>query len=180
MVNRSRKFSVSQVSEFLAAVRIVYEELSAADEFIYVYNDAGHVYMVTLESIPWNWIKHSCTDTGDIRAIVKPCKSDIASIASKAIYIGEYDDIYPRFEQRFIAYKGKKPKQHNNGLAFEYAVYAFYGKGDTWYHNSTPFYEKGDIEINGRQIQIKSYGARILTGEQLNRLQAHAKKGVDK
>ncbi len=60
--------------------------------------------------------------------------------------------------------------KYNRGVEFERIIsemngQAFRGK------DNVPFYVEGDLEINGKQVQIKFNGAQIVAERTLKRLQ---------
>lgn len=60
--------------------------------------------------------------------------------------------------------------KYNNGEHFEHYIHEINGK--TWVKDSIPFYVAGDIELNGKQVQIKFDGATLVSETTLIRLYA--------
>ncbi len=60
-------------------------------------------------------------------------------------------------------------KSYNRGQLFEKLIYNRYNQ--LWQHNSTPFFEKGDITINGVEIQIKYNKATFCSLKTLEELE---------
>lgn len=60
--------------------------------------------------------------------------------------------------------------KYNNGEHFEHYIHEINGK--TWVKDSIPFYVAGDIELNGKQVQIKFDGATLVSETTLVRLYA--------
>ena len=49
----------------------------------------------------------------------------------------------------------------NKGYAFEYMIYKYYNRASEWKKDNTKFYQKGDININGIEYQIKSHRGNL-------------------
>ena len=60
-------------------------------------------------------------------------------------------------------------KQSNKGVAFEALIARHYGKD--YRKDSVDFTKQGDIEIDGKQYQIKYEQATLCTAQQIDRLQ---------
>ena len=58
--------------------------------------------------------------------------------------------------------------KYNKGEHFERFIHELNGK--TWVKDNVPFYKAGDIEINGKQVQIKLDGATLVTEPTLVKL----------
>ena len=58
-------------------------------------------------------------------------------------------------------------EKYNKGELFEKAVTEFFGQ--TWEKDNIPFWVQGDIEIEGKQIQIKLDGATLMNTKQIAR-----------
>ena len=50
-------------------------------------------------------------------------------------------------------------KGYNKGEMFEKAIFEHFGK--VWHKDNTPFNVRGDIELNGEQVQIKFHDAEL-------------------
>ena len=61
--------------------------------------------------------------------------------------------------------------KYNKGERFERLVTERY-TGKKWEKDSVPFWQAGDIELNGEQIQIKFEGAELTNERTMARLQA--------
>lgn len=59
-------------------------------------------------------------------------------------------------------------EKYNKGELFEKAVTEFFDQ--TWEKDNIPFWVQGDIEVDGRQIQIKLDGATLMNTKQIARL----------
>ena len=56
-------------------------------------------------------------------------------------------------------------KKYNKGEIFEKLVTEYFGQ--TWVKDNVPFWVQGDIEINGKQIQIKLDSATLMNTKQI-------------
>lgn len=63
--------------------------------------------------------------------------------------------------------------EYNKGVEFERAIYTLYGQVFRG-KDSVGFWVAGDIEINGKQVQIKMNGAQIVVYSTLERLKKRA------
>lgn len=66
----------------------------------------------------------------------------------------------------------KEQLKLNNGETSEYLIKTHFNQ--TYKRDNIPFYEKGDININGIEYQIKSHKAMFTTEKQLNTLKSKA------
>ena len=64
--------------------------------------------------------------------------------------------------------------KYNKGENVERKIFAFFNR--EWKKDNTPFYVSGDIEINGRQIQIKYENATCINEKQIKRLRKKLKR----
>ena len=55
--------------------------------------------------------------------------------------------------------------KYNKGEIFEKLVTEFFGQ--TWVKDTIPFWVQGDIEVDGRQIQIKLDSATLMNTKQI-------------
>ena len=63
--------------------------------------------------------------------------------------------------------------QYNKGVEFERVIYELNGQTFSGKDN-VPFYVEGDINIDGREVQVKFNGAQIVVEATLKRLQGRA------
>lgn len=63
--------------------------------------------------------------------------------------------------------KVKAKKYHKWGYAAEYLVYKSLGRANEWKRDNTPFWEAGDIVINGEHYQIKTHQAIMCSLDQI-------------
>lgn len=59
-------------------------------------------------------------------------------------------------------------EKYNKGEIFEKIVTEFFGQ--TWVKDTIPFWVQGDIEVDGRQIQIKLDSATLMNTKQIAKL----------
>jgi len=64
--------------------------------------------------------------------------------------------------------------KYNKGEIFEKMVTEYYGQ--TWQKDNVPFYVDGDINVNGRKIQIKLDSATLMNTKQIKNI----KKALDR
>jgi hypothetical protein len=88
----------------------------------------------------------------------KPTKSKIAFICENAM------DIIPLCSKKFFM-RSYKHSKYNKGETFERLVYKHYHK--KWHKDTIPFYQDGDIAINGISYQIKFVNATLTTEKQI-------------
>lgn len=58
--------------------------------------------------------------------------------------------------------------KYNKGEIFEKLVTEFFGQ--TWEKDNIPFWVQGDIQINGREVQIKLENATLMNTKQIAKL----------
>ena len=114
-----------------------YNLLSKADYYIIGFVIQGMVYIVTMEKIPPRFIKLY----GDHLRIKKFSDKDIGYLMRKgATYLCNEADLLAI--------------HRNRGMALERYIKGLYNI-DNSKHDSTPFYTKGDITIDHKEVQIK-------------------------
>ena len=139
-----------------------YRRFSAADAYILGFEYKKTVYAVTVDEIMPRLmrVEHESSKKGGAAKlqlrITKPLKEQLirkgaVAIGSKEIVIGQY----------------------NKGVEFERIISEMNGKTFRGKEN-VGFWVEGDIEINGRQIQVKYNGAQIVVEKTLHRLQKEA------
>ena len=65
-------------------------------------------------------------------------------------------------------------EKYNKGEIFEKIVTEYFGQ--EWKKDTIPFWEQGDINVDGKEIQIKFDGATLMNTKQVKKL----KKGLTK
>lgn len=61
-----------------------------------------------------------------------------------------------------------KAEKYNKGEIFEKLVTEYFGQN--WVKDTIPFWVQGDLEINGRQVQIKLDSATLMNTKQIVKL----------
>ena len=62
--------------------------------------------------------------------------------------------------------------KYNKGEIFEKLVTEYFGQ--TWEKDTVPFWVQGDININGKEVQIKLDTATLMNTKQVKKLQKSA------
>ena len=144
----------------LDRMRKQYEEFTAANGYIIGYIIDGVVYAVEFDRIPRRYtkIQKECSKAGGgyglyINVNNRKFKNELLK---KAFRIGTLADIEPT-------------PSFNRGVMFERLVYIAFGQ-EPRPKDSIKFYQAGDIEIDGKQIQVKYEHARICYDKTLKRL----------
>ena len=128
-----------------------YEALTAADAYIIGFEFNGSLYTYytnTLDAIADRIVlDHASSKRGGTAKIrIRLDKWAKIRLAQKATNCGKIS---------VMEYAGK----YNVGEKFERYVTELNGK--VWTKDNVPFWQAGDIEINGKQVQIKFDGAEI-------------------
>lgn len=114
-----------------------YRKLSAADYYIIGFTFGTNVFITTLEKLPPRFIKLY----GDHLRIKKFSYKDKGYLMQHGgTYLCDIVDL--------------EAINHNKGIALEKYIKGLYGI-DNAKHDTTPFFIKGDICIDGKQVQIK-------------------------
>ena len=129
-----------------------YRKMSACDSYIIGFTYKHGVYMLEVKEIMPRYIRleHTSSKRGSIPQLkfrlTNAYKEQL--IRKGAEYIGTDEVIYSL--------------NKNKGCAFEkYVTERF--TSEMWVKDSVPFYVQGDIEVDGKQIQVKFEGAEITT-----------------
>lgn len=156
----------------LDRMRKQYEQFTAAEGYIIGFRDGDKVYAIHLDKIPRRYTRiqrESKSNGGGYGLYVKINEpAIITKLLPKATYICELSDLIDT--EGHLDNKGKR-KYFNKGVMFEKKIWelnglTFRGK------DSTPFYQSGDITINGKEIQVKFEWARICYDRTLRKLTA--------
>jgi len=140
-----------------------YERFTAAEGYAIGFHVGNDVYLAMLDKIPRRFTKlqKECSKNGGTMGLYINVKSKKAKneLLKKAVKVGTLEDI--------------TDEKYNKGVMFEKLVYElndqeFRGK------DAVPFYQSGDITINGKEIQVKYERARICYDTTLTKL----KKGA--
>jgi len=129
-----------------------YNKHSAADEYWFAFPRRGKVYFIKLRHIPRKYMRltHAASSRGGyakIKLYISSAECDEAIQKGKAIYLCEESEL-------------DSDLGHNRGENVERIITETYTT-QTWIKDSVPFWIAGDIEINGKQIQIKFIGAEL-------------------
>ena len=143
----------------LDRMRKQYEQFTAAEGYIIGFHIGDDVYMVRFDKIPRKYTlvqkeSHSCGGGYGLYVKISSFHSKIELI-DKAVKIGTIKDL--------------ESNKYNKGVMFERLIYKINGQ-ELREKDSIPFYKKGDININGKEIQIKYEHARICYDRTLQRL----------
>ena len=132
-----------------------YEKFSAADGYIIGFVMDKMLYMVEMERIAPRFlnVEEASRNQGDnLRLRLK--KAQKQSLAKKAICLGSADVL--------------TADKYNKGENFEKVVTEYYGQ--EWEKDTVPFYMQGDINVNGRELQIKLDSATLANSKMLEKL----------
>lgn len=136
-----------------------YRKLSAAEGYIvgFVYDQL--VYMVEMAEIAPRFlnVEAASRNQGDnLRLRLK--KAHKQSLVKKAICLGNADDLTAGI--------------YNKGENFEKMVTEYFGQ--EWKKDTIPFYVQGDINLNGKEIQIKLDSATLVNEKMLEKIKKSA------
>ena len=132
-----------------------YRKYSAADSYILCFIYKHDVYMIEVPEIMPRYmrVEHESSRKGGA------AKLQLRLLIRKgAVCIGN---------------ESMLEGQYNKGVEFERAIYELNGQTFRGKDN-TPFYVEGDINIDGREVQVKFNGAQIVVETTLKRLQRRA------
>ena len=132
-----------------------YEKFSAADGYIIGFVMDKMLYMIEMERIAPRFlnVEEASRNQGDnLRLRLK--KAQKQSLAKKAICLGSADVL--------------TADKYNKGENFEKVVTEYFGQ--EWEKDTVPFYMQGDINVNGRELQIKLDSATLANSKMLEKL----------
>ena len=132
-----------------------YEKFSAADGYIIGFVMDKMLYMVEMERIAPRFlnVEEASRNQGDnLRLRLK--KAQKQSLAKKAICLGSADVL--------------TADKYNKGENFEKVVTEYFGQ--EWEKDTIPFYMQGDINVDGRELQIKLDSATLANSKMLEKL----------
>jgi len=140
-----------------------YERFTAAEGYAIGFHVENDVYLAMLDKIPRRFTKlqKECSKNGGTMGLYINVKSKKAKneLLKKAVKVGTLEDI--------------TDEKYNKGVMFEKLVYELNGQ-EFRGKDAVPFYQSGDITINGKEIQVKYERARICYDTTLTKL----KKGA--
>ena len=137
-----------------------YKAHSAAEAYIvgFIYNH--NVYFTFTPDIEDDWlnVEKASRNQGDNLRLRMKSAARKALMASNPVCLGDESLL--------------KATGYNKGENFEKAVTEYYGQ--EWSKDTVPFWEAGDININGQEVQIKLDSATLMNTNHIARLQAAA------
>lgn len=146
-----------------------YRKFTAAEGYIIGFSRGDDVYMARIDSIPprYQTIMRECAKAHHqmglyINAHTKAVQDDL--LRRGAVRVCSVSDLDALQDT---------DKKHSRGVLFERFVYLLNGQ-KIRPKDRTPFYEAGDIELDGKQIQVKYMHARICYENTLKKLQKGA------
>lgn len=140
-----------------------YRRFSAADSYILGFTYNGTVYAVEVNEIAPRYMKveHESSKKGDSAKLqLRLTKAYMEQLLRKgAVALGSEDILNG---------------EYNKGVEFERIITE--RNGETFRgKDSVGFWVAGDLEINGKQVQVKFNGAQIVVEKTLHRLQREAR-----
>lgn len=138
-MRNTEHYNTPEVREALAR----YERITAATLYCVGYNLNGKFYVNFLRELKAEWCYIAENAKGERVLKMYIHKHHAAALAA-----------HGGVEQ------GDALNERNNGDAMERWFYDHYKLGE-WNKNSVPFYERGDAELFGEQVQIKFMNATI-------------------
>ena len=137
-----------------------YRKFSAADSYIIGFIFDKMLYFVEMEEIMPRYlnVEEASRNQGDnLRLRLK--KAHKASLMKKSpICLGSADLL--------------TESKYNKGEIFEKLVTEYYGQ--TWEKDTVPFWVQGDINLGGKEVQIKFDSATLMNTKQIKKLQKTA------
>ena len=135
-----------------------YHKNSAADEYWFGFVVAGLLYVVcgmTFEELAafFKMDRASTAKGGFAKIRIKAKAAELKALVAKAVLLGSENLLMD--------------EHWNKGEMLEKIITERFA-GHEWVKDSVPFFVAGDVEINGKQVQIKLNGAE-LTNEKILR-----------
>ena len=141
---------------------IAYARKTAAHKYALGFVYEGRLYVVVLSfaelSRYFKLDRASSKRGGFAKIRIKLTSADRAKLSATAELIGTADLL-------------EKDTAHNKGENFERELTERW-TAETWVKDSVPFWVKGDITVNGEEIQVKLDGAELTNEKILARLGA--------
>jgi len=133
-----------------------YRNHSAADSYIIGFTCDKNLYMIEVAEIMPRFlsVEQASRNQGEnLRLRLK--KQHKAQLLRKgAVLLGSADML--------------TADKYNKGENFEKVVTEYFGQ--EWHKDTVPFWVQGDIEVNGKQIQIKLDSATLMNTKQIAKL----------
>ena len=144
-----------------------YRRFSGADGYIIGFEYKKNIYIIEVEEIMprWTRIAHSSSKTGRQPKLQMGLKK-----AHKEQLIRKGAVILCTVEE-FKQFEGS-----NKGWKLETAVMNHFGIENTKGQDTEKFSKCGDMELNGRQLQIKFQNAQVVAEKTLHNLQRQARE----
>lgn len=133
-----------------------YRKYSAADSYILGFTYAHNLYMIEVTEIMPRFlsVEEASRNQGEnLRLRLKKAYRE-QLLKKGAICLGSADCL--------------NAEKYNKGEIFEKLVTEHYGQ--TWKKDNCPFWVQGDINVDGKEIQIKLDSATLMNTKQLRRL----------
>ena len=132
-----------------------YHKYNKADLYLVGFSYGTAVYMILIDKLPRNTAKREKAGNKGYALRFRLTNPDKEKLLKKgAYYICNTTDL--------------EVKGYNRGEMFEKIATEHYGI--EWEKDYVPFYQSGDITIDGKEVQIKYQGATITTERQLKKL----------
>lgn len=133
-----------------------YRQMSAADSYIlgFVYNKM--LYFIEVAEIMPRFlsIEEASRNQGEnLRLRIKKAHKE-SFMRKNPICLGSADLL--------------NQEKYNKGEIFEKLVTEYFGQ--TWTKDTIPFYEQGDINVNGKEIQIKLDSATLVNTKLIEKI----------
>lgn len=137
-----------------------YRKYSAADGYIIGFTYGGNLYMIEIDEIMPRFlnVEQASRNQGENLRLRLKKKHKEQLMKKNPICLGSADCL--------VADK------YNKGEIFEKLVTEFYGQ--KWKKDTIPFWVQGDINIFGKEIQIKLDSATLMNTKHVKKLQNRA------
>ena len=144
----------------MTEMKVAYAVRSAAHKYALGFVFNGNLYVITLSfaelSRFFKLDRASSKRGGFAKIRIKLTAKDRAELSATAEMLGAEDLLM-------------KDTAHNKGENFERELTERW-TAETWVKDSVPFWVKGDITVNGEEIQVKLDGAELTNEKILSRL----------
>lgn len=132
-----------------------YEQFNKADKYIIGFSIKGFIYMAMVDRLNPDMItlEHASKNQGESLRF-RPKAEDKIKMAIQSICLCAKAQLID--------------EKYNKGEMFEKIVTEYYHK--EWKKDNIPFYESGDINIDGEEVQIKLENASLATSKTINKL----------
>lgn len=133
-----------------------YRNYSAADSYILGFTYAHNLYMIEVDEIMPRFlsVEEASRNQGENLRLRLKKKYREQLLRKGAICLGSADCL--------------NAEKYNKGEIFEKLVTEYFGQ--TWNKDTIPFWIQGDINVNGKEIQIKLDSATLMNTKQIARL----------